>query len=297
MLAIVLLFVNIFSLNSVYFYKLYVNFSLTNFICFSANNIFTISPFIDNLNEEKVKDIKLLNELIIKLSKEVNEKNYNDIIIFFQKNNYDVNNKLIDQIVREQDENLKSNLISQLKNDTGIDFTSTGYAVQLFSIFRNNKYFCFIESKTSECIICQKKTNILIEEQQPFIFINNTNIKEKNLFNILLLKYKEKYTYDCECRRDKNEDVLCTKVKYNIVEYPKFMFLLFDMQYNELNMYKNDILNIVEDKIILNIKVEYNLVGIIAAPKANHFNCIIFNPLGKTIDPYFKSSIIFYHDG
>ena len=41
------------------------------------------------------------------------------------------------------------------------------------------------------------------------------------------------------------------------------MFLLFDMQYNELNMYKNDILNIVEDKIILNIKVEYNLVGII----------------------------------
>ena len=70
-----------------------------------------------------------LNELIIKLSKEVNDKNYNDIIIFFQKNNFDVNNQLIEQIVREQDENLKSNLISKLKNDTGIDFTSTGYAV------------------------------------------------------------------------------------------------------------------------------------------------------------------------
>ena len=41
------------------------------------------------------------------------------------------------------------------------------------------------------------------------------------------------------------------------------MLLLFDMQYNELNMYKNDIVNIVEDKIILNIKIEYNLVGII----------------------------------
>ena len=52
--------------------------------------------FIDNLNEENIKDIKLLNELIIKLSKEVNEKNYKDIIIFFQKNNYDVNNKLIE---------------------------------------------------------------------------------------------------------------------------------------------------------------------------------------------------------
>ena len=67
-----------------------------------------------------------LKGLIIKLSKEVNDKNYNDIIIFFQKNNYDVNNKLIDQIVREYDENLKSNLISKLQNDTGIDFTSTG---------------------------------------------------------------------------------------------------------------------------------------------------------------------------
>ena len=101
---------------------------------------FTISPFIEDLNEENIKD---LNELIIKLSKEVNDKNYNDIIIFLQKNNYDVNNKLIDQIVREQDENIKSNLISKLQNDTGIDFTSTGYAVQLFSIFRNNKFFLF----------------------------------------------------------------------------------------------------------------------------------------------------------
>ena len=61
------------------------------------------------------------------------------------------------------------------------------------------------------------------------------------------------------------------------------MFLLFDFQYNELNIYKNDIFNIIEEKIILNIKVEYDLVGIIAAPKANHFNCIIFNPLGKNI--------------
>ena len=62
---------------------------------------FTISPFIEDLNEENIKDLKMLNELIIKLSKEVNDKNYYDIIIFLQKNNYDVNNKLIDQIVRE----------------------------------------------------------------------------------------------------------------------------------------------------------------------------------------------------
>ena len=258
---------------------------------------FTISSFINSLNENSIEDIKELNDLIIKLSKDVNDKNYNDIIIFFQKNNYDTNNKLIDQIVSEQDETKKSNLINQLKIDTGIDFTSSGYAAQLFSIFKNKKYFCFLENKTSECIICQKKSNIIIKEQRPFIFVNNTNIKEKNLFNILLLKYKEKYTYDCECRRNKGEDVLCTRVKYNIVEYPKFMFLLFDFQFDELIKFKSDIFSIIEDKIILNINVEYNLVGIIAAPKANHFNCIIFNPFGITVDPYFKSNFIYYHDG
>ena len=42
--------------------------------------------------------------------------------------------------------------------------------------------------------------------------------------------------------------------------------------------------------------MEYHLVGIIAAPKANHFNCIVFNPLGKTFDPYFKSNNIYYND-
>ena len=87
---------------------------------------FTISPFLYNLNEENIKDLKSLNDLIIKLSKEVNDKNYDDIIIFFQKNNYDVNNQLIDKIVGEQDEKIKSNLINKLKKDTGIDFTSTG---------------------------------------------------------------------------------------------------------------------------------------------------------------------------
>ena len=126
---------------------------------------FTISSFINSLNENSIEDIKELNDLIIKLSKDVNDKNYNDIIIFFQKNNYDTNNKLIDQIVSEQDETKKSNLINQLKIDTGIDFTSSGYAAQLFSIFKNKKYFCFLENTTSECIICQKKSNIIIKEQ------------------------------------------------------------------------------------------------------------------------------------
>ena len=132
---------------------------------------------------------------------------------------------------------LKSNLISKYKKWYGNWFYIRRLCSKVFSIFSNNKYFCFLESKISEYIISEKKLIFLLKsEQKPFIFINNTNINEKNLFNILLLNYIEKY--HCEYRPNKKEDVLWAKVKYNIVEYPKFMFLLFVFQYNELNIYK-----------------------------------------------------------
>ena len=104
-----------------------------------------------------------------------------------QKYNYDVNNELIDQILKEDDVKRKELLIEKLKVDSRIDFTSTGYAAQLFSIFKNISYFFFKESKQTECIICGKKTDVILKELQPFIYINNTHLKEKNLFNILLL--------------------------------------------------------------------------------------------------------------
>ena len=47
----------------------------------------------------------------------------------------------------------------------------------------------------------------------------------------------------------------------------------------------------------MNINVKYDFVSIIVVPKTNHFNSIIFNLLLKNINPYFKSSIIYYHDG
>ena len=42
---IVLLFFDMFSLNSVFICEFYVNFSLPNFVCFSANNMFAFSFF------------------------------------------------------------------------------------------------------------------------------------------------------------------------------------------------------------------------------------------------------------
>ena len=54
---------------------------------------------------------------------------------------------------------------------------------------------------------------------------------------------------------------------------------------------------LVEEKIILNFNVEYKLSGIISCPYYNHYNTIIFNPLGSNIDQYFTSDCINYHDG
>ena len=51
----------------------------------------------------------MLNYLILKLSKEVNQKNYNKIIIFLQKNKYDTNNSKIDAIINKEDDEKKLN--------------------------------------------------------------------------------------------------------------------------------------------------------------------------------------------
>ena len=125
-----------------------------------------------------------LNELIIQLSENVNYKNYYEIIIFLQKNKYDSNNAKIDEIIKEEDEIKKEELIKQLKIDDTIDFASSGYAVQLFSIFNDINYFCIKENKVSECIICGKKQTEEIKEVQLFVFITNNNINNTSIFNI-----------------------------------------------------------------------------------------------------------------
>ena len=117
-----------------------------------------------------------------------------------------------------------------------------------------------------------------------------------SLFNLFLEKYKEIHSYACECRKQNKEDVLCVKIKYNIERYPTFLFLLFDFQFSELNRYKDKIYKLVDNTIAFNIRLEYKLVGLISAPKRNHYNTIIFNPIGSTTVPKFTANNIYYHD-
>ena len=184
-----------------------------------------------------------------------------------------------------------------MNKDNKIDYNSSGFVAQLFSIFQNVKEFCIIESRKKECVICGKNTLDDNLDNKPFIYITLEDLKEKNIFNIILKKYKEIYTYDCDCRKGSSEDILCTKVKYNIISYPKILFVLFDMNYKDLYENKNQIFKLIEENIILNINVEYKLTGIIGCPSFNHYNTIIFNPIGCNIDKNFRSNFIYYHDG
>ena len=260
---------------------------------------FTITPYINSINDINLKMLNDLNQLILELANNINNKNYNKIIIFLQKNKFDSNNLKIDEIINETDEEKKMLLIENLNIVDSIDFSSSGYAAQLFSIFNNNPLFCLKENKETECIICGTKKTEEIREMRPFIYINNTNINQSSIFNLLLENYKEKYSYACDCRKNLpgSEDVLCVKIKYNLLNYPIFLFLLFDFQFTELETYKSQIYKLVEDKLILNFKAEYKLVGIIAAPCINHYNTIIFNPVGTTINSKFIPTNIYWHDG
>ena len=53
----------------------------------------------------------------------------------------------------------------------------------------------------------------------------------------------------------------------------------------------------LEDKITLNLRTEYWLKGIICAPKGNHYNTIVFNPIGISIDKKLTPNNIYYHGG
>ena len=100
-----------------------------------------------------------------------------------------------------------------MNNDNSIDFNSSWYVAQLFSLFKNNELFCIKESKNIECILCGKKVHENIKDNPPFIFIKKEYLNEGHFYNILLKRYKEIFSYDCECRKGSKEDVLCTKIK------------------------------------------------------------------------------------
>ena len=64
-----------------------------------------------------------------------------------------------------------------------------------------------------------------------------------------------------------------------------------------MNNYKSNIFKLLENTIALYINTEYKLVALICAQGINHFNTVIFNPIGLTNNSYFTPNNIYYHNG
>ena len=118
---------------------------------------FIYSSFIKDSEEKDNHLLTELNDLVLNLAQDVSDKNYNEIVVFLQKNNIDSNNALIDQIIREKDEEKKAKLIENMQANLPIDNFSSGYIVQLFSIFKNNTNFCLKEKNIVNVLYVEKK--------------------------------------------------------------------------------------------------------------------------------------------
>ena len=84
--------------------------------------------------------------------------------------------------------------------------------------------------------------------------------------------------------------------KYNINSYPEYLLILFDMDIQDLINYKDKILALLDNNIVLNFGIEYELKGIIMIPYDGHYSTVIFNPKGSLIDTAFKNNNIYIHD-
>ena len=69
-------------------------------------------------------------------------------------------------------------------------------------------------------------------------------MKKIYIYNILLKIYKELYTYDYDCKKNRKEDVLCTKEQFYIISYPKILFILYYM--SDLVKYKDSIVKLLK---------------------------------------------------
>ena len=143
--------------------------------------------------------------MILKLSEDVTEENLNNIIIFFLTNKFDSSNEIIDKLIYEKNDNKHNQLLNHLNTSTTINYSSSGYVNQLFSIFKNIENFCIKESKFKDCTFYRKKDTIIINGSYHFVLINENIIKLKKIFNILVENYKEIYSYDCECQNNRIE--------------------------------------------------------------------------------------------
>ena len=177
-----------------------------------------------------------------------------------------------------------------LKLDTNSNkslFGEEGYITGLFKIFENNNDFCLVYEKISKCIICLK-------EEKNNLFYNPLIPLDINIINIGNLEKIINYKFSLsivECKIDK---LISCQIKYNIINYPNFMFFVLDLNKNEYINNINELSKIFKDKIHINNQI-YQIKACIFHINNNHFTTAVFNIEEDILN--LKKKKNYYHDG
>lgn len=205
---------------------------------------------------------------------------------YFSKNNIDP----IDYLIY----NTKTN-----NNIINIGIGHEGYLAQLFKIFKNDPIFCIKEKKHIVCTFCQYKYEIEINNLNQFILITKDNLNFINIEDAIASKQNVLSREYCpNCQKDEIDKLYpkC-KVQYCIDNFPVFLFILFDMDYNDLleNKEKIKIFSNCFIKFTNNIKYEFKGIGI--AENINHFTTYIHNYQGSINKFGLNKGLNYFHDG
>ena len=128
--------------------------------------------------------------------------------------------------------------------------------------------FVWIYEKISKSIICLK-------EEKNNLFYNALIPLEINIINIGNLEKIINYKFSLSIEECKIDNLISCQIKYNIINYPNFMFFVLELNKNEYKNNINEILNIFKDKIHINNKI-YQIKACIFHINNNHFTTAVF---------------------
>ena len=174
-----------------------------------------------------------------------------------------------------------------------------GFIYELFKLFPKNESFCILEKINNKCDFCYYnniKDNPTIN---IFVQINPENLLLSGIEETFKDKYSYKtYLYCPNCQNNiKEKEFKRCSVEYSVKSFPNFLFILFDMDYNQLKNNKIDIIKFSSTFIQLNVENKYYLIGGICIPFRNHYNCFIYNYNSDLLNYGLEKGKNYIHDG
>ena len=175
-------------------------------------------------------------------------------------------------------------------------FGNNGAIVQLFSIFKNNEEFCIKEKRQEICQICNNIKEFESSYHSHLIIIDEAGLNMNNIE--LNIYYSLVYDGLMPCN-DCNlwNNFPTARITYQIISYPHFLFILFDMRsYQHLKQKRDLIKKLFIEDLKLTENDQYKLKGCITCPGYNHFTMFINKLTIKDINNELELNKNYYYD-